>query len=466
MGRRKNGEGSLRLRKDGRWEGRIVIGYDDKGYPITKNVTAKTKTKCLEKLEELKKQCGVISQDRAKAEMSFGEWLDFWYQNYCKLTIKLKTQEDYELRIYKHIIPEIGKISLNKLTQNDLQKFYTKLKTSGRLKHTKKLGEGLSDRLVRGCHTTCRAALQKAVEEGMIQINPAEGCKLPPKKTKEMQVLSREEMQRFLIQAKYDGYYEIFLMTLCTGLRRGEVMALQWSDINFKTGELHITRQVYRAKGKLRIADLKTTQSERTIILPKSLINMLKEYKETVNSRWVFQSPVKEDMPRDPNTIYSKMQLVLERAGCKKVRFHDLRHTFATTAIENGMDVKTLSEIMGHVSSKTALDIYLHSTDAMKKQAANKIDRHFGKNTDSDKEITPKQHEKQLQAKFEPTKSKIRKRGTGCISKINDHLYEGRYSPKGADGKRMSKNVYAKTKEECEEKLTELIAEMKKKKYI
>ena len=125
------------------------------------------------------------------------------------------------------------------------------------------------------------------------------------------------------------------------------------------------------------------------------------------------------------------------------------------------MDVKTLSEIMGHVSSKTALDIYLHSTDDMKKQAANKIDRHFGKNTDTTQEITHKDHEKQPQAKFEPTKGKIRKRGTGCISKINDHLYEGRYSPRGADGKRISKNVYAKTREECEEKLAEIIAEMK-----
>lgn len=98
------------------------------------------------------------------------------------------------------------------------------------------------------------------------------------------------------------------------------------------------------------------------------------------------------------------------------------------------MDVKTLSEIMGHVSSKTALDIYLHSTDAMKQQAANKIDRHFGKNTAADKEMTPTEKEKPLQAKFEPTKGKIRKRGTGCISKINDRLYEGRYSPRGADG--------------------------------
>lgn len=125
------------------------------------------------------------------------------------------------------------------------------------------------------------------------------------------------------------------------------------------------------------------------------------------------------------------------------------------------MDAKTLSEIMGHVSSKTALDTYLHSTDAMKKQAANKIDKRFGKNTVADKEITLKQQEQQPQAKFEPTKGKIRKRGTGCISKINDHLYEGRYSPRGADGKRMSKNVYAKTKEECEEKLAELIRKMK-----
>ncbi len=108
--KRKNGEGTLRLRKDGRWEGRIVVGYNEKSLPITKCVTAKTKTECSTKLEALKEQYG-RSSDRIKADMPFGDWIDFWYQTYCRHTLRITTRTDYENRIYNHIIPEIGKNS-------------------------------------------------------------------------------------------------------------------------------------------------------------------------------------------------------------------------------------------------------------------------------------------------------------------------------------------------------------------
>lgn len=192
--KRKNGAGMLRKRSDGRWEARVVIGYDEKGLPITKNVTALEKAKCIEKLEKLKEQVGTVQRDNVKSDMTFGEWLDFWYQKYCKMTIRPTTKATYENRIYNHIIPEIGKIPISKLTQNDLQQFYARLKKSGRLQYTDSLGEGLSDRMVRSCHGVCRTALDKAVQESLIRENPAIGCKLPPKKSREMQVLSPEEM--------------------------------------------------------------------------------------------------------------------------------------------------------------------------------------------------------------------------------------------------------------------------------
>ena len=124
-------------------------------------------------------------------------------------------------------------------------------------------------------------------------------------------------------------------------------MALQWDDLNLETGELNIRRQVYYVKGEMITSEPKTKSSIRTIILPKSVVKVLAELKKTVKSRWIFPSPLKEDMPRNPHTVYKKMQLVLERSGCKKIRFHDLRHTFATTALANGMDVKTLSAMIG-----------------------------------------------------------------------------------------------------------------------
>ena len=105
--RRKSGEGTVRERKDGRWEGRIVVSYDEKGLPKTKNVTAKTKTECLEKLEKLKAEVGATVK-KCTPDMTFGEWMDFWYQTYCKNTLKEYTQETYEQRIYKQIIPKIG----------------------------------------------------------------------------------------------------------------------------------------------------------------------------------------------------------------------------------------------------------------------------------------------------------------------------------------------------------------------
>ena len=326
--KRKAGDGTVRQRKDGRWEGRIVIGYDDNGYPKTKNVLAKTKKECLEKLQKLKEECGGLKPEKVRSEMPFGDWLTYWYENHSKPKIRPTTQETYESRIRLHIIPEIGDIPLNKLTQNDLQQFYGRLKKSGRKRFTDKYGEGLSDRMVRMCHATCRSALEKAVQDGLIRVNPAIGCKLPPKKAREMQVLTREELQRFLIQAKFEGYYEVFLLDLATGLRRGELMALQWDDLNFKTGILNVNKQVYDVRGQLQISTPKTKNSVRKIVLPPAVVEVLREYKKTVNSRWMFPSPVKEDCPITPGVVRRRLQLILEHAGCKHIRFHDLRHPY------------------------------------------------------------------------------------------------------------------------------------------
>ena len=347
--KRKSGSGTLRKRKDGRWEGRVVIGYDDNGLPKTKNVLGKTRTECLDKLNKLREECAPPIR-KCREDMPFGEWMAFWYETYCKPQISPRTQEGYADRIYKHIIPELGQIPLNELTQNDLQQFYARLKTSGRLIRVEQFGPGLSDRMVRVCHASCRSALQKAVDEGLIRINPAIGCKLPPKKSQEMQVLTQEEMQRFLIQARQDGYYELFLLELGTGMRLGEILALQWTDLNFRTGELRIDKSMCYLGGKLQITEPKTKSSVRTVILPESLLEVLKRYKETINSRWMFPSPAKEEAPLTQNFVRRRMQQTLERAGCKVVRFHDLRHPYVKHTTKKYFLQKQKSQTIKHTA--------------------------------------------------------------------------------------------------------------------
>ena len=457
--RRKRGDGGVSLRKDGRWEGRVVIGYDDKGLPVTKNVLAKTKSECIAKLKALMNSIKTPSLDQHKPGILLGDWLDFWYQSYKKASLRLNTQMSYERRIYQHIIPTLGNIQMDKLTTKDIQQFYARLKQSGRLLRAELYGEGLSDQTIRGIHTTLHTALDKAVAEKLILRNPADGCRLPSAKAREMQVLTPEEIQRLLIQAKEDGCYELLLLELSTGLRRGEICALQWNDLNLRTGELWIERQVHRVKGELVVSPPKTKASNRSVILPAPVVDVLKSYKKTITSRWMFPSPVSEDSPRDPTAVRKRLQIILERAGCKKIRFHDLRHVFCTTCLEHGMDVKTLSTIIGHVSSSTTLNVYAHITDEMRRTAAVKIDQGIGRAEPQEEAVTAPQ--KPAPSTFQAHKGQRRKPGTGCVSQINGHLWEGRYSPIWPDGKKHARNVYAHSEAECETLLAEMILEMK-----
>ena len=187
--RKTRGDGSLHPKKDGRWEGRYVVGYDDKVLPVTKNVLAKTKSECAAKLAQLRETLKEPVPEQPKPGILLADWLDLWYQGYKKPNLRSNTQMFYERRIYQHIIPRLGQIHLDKLTTADIQEFYADLKKNGRLLRAELYGAGLSDQTIRGIHTTLHAALDKAVEENLIFRNPSNGCKLPSAKLKEMKVL-------------------------------------------------------------------------------------------------------------------------------------------------------------------------------------------------------------------------------------------------------------------------------------
>ena len=419
-----------------------------------------------EKLKTLKDALAPPAPPRIKADMPFGDWMEHWYETYSRPAARPGTRRIYEGYLRLYIRPGLGHIPLNRLTAKDMQRFFAWLKTEGRADQSD--GEtGLADSQLRNIHSLCWRALEKAVSGNLSPRNPSSGCKLPPARKGEMNLLSRESMQKLLIQAKEEKYYELFLLEFATGLRLGELTALQWEDLNLTTGELRISKQAVVIGSEVVVTEPKTKAAVRTLLLPPKVLEVFREYRNRNPSRWLFPSPKKEDSPLLPSVVRQRLHRLLDHAGCERVRFHDLRHTFATLALESGMDVKTLSAMLGHVSAATTLDIYTHITDDMRLTAAANIDRGIGKAapqegaSESGEKTAPAQAEKPSMTDFKPYVGRKRKSGTGCVTEINDHLFEGRYSPKWPDGKKHARNVYAHTREECEEKLKVLIVEMK-----
>ena len=290
--------------------------------------------------------------------MSFGEYIDYWYRNFCEISIAETTKLKYQNEIYKHIIPGIGKIPLTHLKKSDLEKFYAEQMKTGNLDRNGVGDKKLSGAVIRSMHTRIKSALDQAQKEGLVNRNEAVGCKLPPKKNKEVEVLSHDEMRRLLIQANAEGFYEMILLALASGLRRGELLGLRWEDINFETCELSVKREYTTLGSEYIVSTPKTKASVRNIKIPQSVVRIFEEYRKTVDSEWVFPSPLDKTKPRSPTSCRSKLSDLLERAGCKHIPFHGLRHIFATNGIENGMDIKTLSAILGHSSAETTIGTY------------------------------------------------------------------------------------------------------------
>ena len=455
--RRANGEGNIRKRKDGRWEGRYTVGHDpETGKAIIKNVLGKTQAEVKEKLKKAIEENVGIDYGRAKT-YTVGSWLEVWMENYAKIKLRPSTYKTSQGFLKNHIKPQIGGIPLADLTSLDLQRFYKHLLDGGRVDRVeaKKKPKGLAPKTVRNIHQMIGSAYNLAIEQKLVSKNPAQGCALPKVEHKEMKTLTADQLSAFFCEAKDSGVYELYYLDLATGLRRGELLGLKWTDVDFQHGALKIQRAISRQNSKVVEAPLKTKNAYRTLPLSADAISVLKMQKCKVgNSEWVFPSP--SGGPMSPDSVLHMLQRVLKRAGLPRIRFHDLRHTFATLALENGMDVKTISAMLGHVSAVTTLDIYTHITGDMQRAAAASIDRSIGK-MEPQEEAEPEQ--KGI-VDFRPYVGKKRKPGTGCVSELNDHLFEGRYSPIWPDGTQHSRNVYARTREECEEKLKALITEM------
>ena len=377
--KRGNNEGSITKRKDGLWQAAITTGRD----PTTgklKRATfyAKTRKEAAEKLSKAlrDKEQGTFV---APHKLTVGAWLDTWLWEYKKPKLRPITFDSYEMLVRRHLKPALGHIPLRDLRPEHLQRFYNE-----------KARAGCSARTVRYLHTTLHSALAQAEKNQLVVRNVSKLTERPHEARKEMRTLSLPQVADTLLPAiKENRLHAAIFLLFMTGLRRGELLALRWRDLDWKEGVLQVRQTLVRARNhnegrtQLVFSDPKTPQSRRTIPIPEECLIALKQHKVRQAEERLMLGPAYEDYglvfcqpdgrPIDPRNFNRQFCRVLQEAGLPHIRVHDSRHTLATLLLEQGISPKTVQTILGHSSAKITLDIYSHVTLDLEKQAAAKL---------------------------------------------------------------------------------------------
>ena len=368
--KRPDGDGLVRKRTDGRWEGRIVIGHKEDGTPIYKSVFAKTQKELMPKLHGTI-DCYRDADLSEQGNRTLSEWIEQWLTSYAEPTLRESTVRGYRSDVRHHIKPALGNKMLRSITQRDVQKFYNAMG-----KKTYKASDGserqLADATVRGVHMLLHEIMEAAVRSRLIVQNPTDGTVIPKLNRPPMKILNEEQLDRFMEAIRAEPlWYDFFYTEITTGLRRGEICGLKWWDLDETNGTLKICRSIHSAPGgALEVGNPKTDKGTRTILLPPSTLHVLKERRKTALTEWIFPSLLEPEKPTAPSAAYHRLKVILKDAGLPDIRFHDLRHTFATHAMRSGVDAKTLSSILGHTNASFTLDTYTHVTTDMQKNAS------------------------------------------------------------------------------------------------
>ena len=300
--------------------------------------------------------------------MKYKDWLKNWLENYIRPCVKIRTYERYLLIAERHIEDRIGETELNDLSPLILQRHITELLQNGNLK----TGKGLSASSVNAVISVLQNSLKTAHALGLTREYEANKIKRPKLKEKTVECFSlaeQKKIERAILNGKKDKLYGI-LLCLYSGLRIGELIALQWSDIDFAKGVLTVSKSCHDGKNGLIVDEPKTASSHRLIPLPERLLPIIKDIKKKSLSPFVVSANGK---PVSVRSYQRSFELLLKRLNILHKGFHSLRHTFATRALECGMDVKTLSEILGHKNPTVTLNRYAHSLMEHKADMMNRL---------------------------------------------------------------------------------------------
>ena len=322
--RRPSGDGMVRKRDDGRWEGRIVVGHKENGDSIFHYVSAKTQKALMEKMH----RC-IVEYDGAEltedSRMTLGEWLDIWLRECAEPSVRPSTYKGYRGYAERNIKPSLGSKQISKVTAADVQTLYRKLQREGGVG-----GGALSPATVRRIHGVLHQALNAAVDRHLIVKNPTDDVTLPKKVTAAKTILNDKQLERFMEAIKADEHWhDFFYLEITTGLRRGELCGLMWTDFDAEKGTLTVRRTLHNKEGGgYYVGETKTGAGRRIIKLPPSTVQLLSERKRTSISQWIFPNPIHPEDPIMPNNGYTRMKKLLAEAGLPNMRFHDLRHPY------------------------------------------------------------------------------------------------------------------------------------------
>ena len=391
-GKNGNNEGSIRKRKNGTWEGRYTIGYDARGRQKQLSVYGKTRAEVARKLNEktaaIQNGTYIIPRDHTLLE-----WLENWLTTYAYIKVRASTYASYQAYINNHIAPYIGGVKLQKLTTEQLQLFFNEKAKNGRLDGK----GGLSPKTIRNLYNMLHEALQQAVTNKYLSVNVSEGVVLPSRQKPDIIVFKPEEQAAILEACKKERLGFAIELDFMTGLRIGELCALKWSDFDFTEKIFDVRRTLQRiqkktsdigeksAKTQIVEGDTKTKNGKRVIPITDVMYHKLMQHRSRQNFEklrlgkgyadhgYVFANEFGYAV--EPSYLRDVYERILKSAGVSHYKFHTIRHTFATRAIENGAPVKIVSEILGHSSVQLTMDVYCHPSVSAKRSVMEKLEK-------------------------------------------------------------------------------------------
>jgi integrase len=381
MGKNGNGEGSIYPVRDKNGK---IKGYRA-AYVVHTAVGPKRRYLSGKRREDVRDKLIEALGNRAQGlvfdagTLTVGEYLDRWLKDSLRGTVRASTVERHEINVRTHIKPCFGHVRLKGLTPAHVRGL-----------HREKLDGGLSPATVRKIHSTLHKALTQAVADGLLPRNAA-AVKAPRPAPREMRPLSEEEARRFLDAASEAGdpFEALYVLAITAGLRRGELLALRWDDLDLERGTLRVARSLTREKGRYLMGDTKTKKGRRRVNLTPRTVAALKAHRKRQLEERVRLAGLYEDrglvfstgtgaIVSPENLVKRSFRLILKAAGLPEIRFHDLRHTCATILLGRAVHPKLVQELLGHATVAMTLDTYSHYLPSMGDAAGGAMGEAFG----------------------------------------------------------------------------------------